>query len=371
MKRVLHILEIVFYIVFAAAFIGLLFFFLGIQPMLGNANQMNIWICICIVCGGMLMMAIYNLSLRFITRREKAALCFAIFCIGQSVRFFFMPGSIGWQLFPGLPEFLVIIGLRQIPYAISLVGLILFVYTVFGEGRSAKIKYALIAMSASVSLSITLLGLDNTIWRAILGLPVVAVYATVCIAVIVKSHEYRKNRLSVLYLFGFIMFIVSGFFTATAYTAAPYIAVAFNFVFAVIHSVLLSDRLVKTEAALYESIQKAEMLADKLKRERSIRKADTVISFGPVTLDVMSQQAYLDGEKIMLSPKEFALLHFFITNERKTVNAAALYEKIWGQPMNNDDKAVKSTVSRLRIKLEGSGYSITNKRGEGYCFEPE
>ena len=104
MKHILHALEIVFYTVFGMAFLGALFYFLAIQPMLGEADQTAIWVCICLACGGMLMMAIYNLSLRFFTRREKAALYFAIFCLGQSLRFFFMPGSIGWRLMAKRPS---------------------------------------------------------------------------------------------------------------------------------------------------------------------------------------------------------------------------------------------------------------------------
>ncbi|MDR2713448.1 MAG: sensor histidine kinase [Clostridiales bacterium] len=289
MKRFLSTLEIAFYALFAAVFIGLLFYFLGIQPMSGGANQLNIWICICLVCGGMLMMALYNLSLRFFTRREKAALYFAIFCLGQSLRFLFMPGSIGWQLFPSLPELFATIWLRQIPYTIALIGLILFVYEIFGAGRSKKIKYALIIVSAAVNVAIILMGLD-TVWRAILGLPLVAVYAAICIGVILKSGEYRQNRLSVLYLFGFILYIFSGFFTTTSYNAAPYIAVAFNFVFAIIHSILLSDRFAKAlkgveEANLVLEDKVAERTAklqetatDLAASERSVREAVANIS---------------------------------------------------------------------------------------------
>ena len=282
MKRVLHWLEIAFYIVFTLVFIGLLFYFLGVQPMRDEANQMNIWICICIVCGGMLMMAIYNLSLRFFIQREKAALYFAIFCLGQSLRFFFMPGSIGWQLFDSLPELFVILGLRQIPYAISLAGLILFVYEIFGEGRSVKLKYALVAVTVSMSFAITAFGLDNTIWRIILGLPLVVVYSSACIAVIMKSPEFRRNRLSILYLGGFFLYVISGFFASTAINAAPYIVVVFNFIFAIIHSILLSDRFAKTEAALHESNQKAELLSAKTtlytQINHDIRTPLTVIS---------------------------------------------------------------------------------------------
>ena len=263
MNRTLRILETVFYSIFAVAIIGLLFYFLGIQPLRGEANQTNIWICICLVCGGLLTMAVYNLSLRFFIRREKAALYFAVFCVGQTLRFFFMPGSIGWQLFPGLPEQFAILILRQIPYSISLAGLILFVYEIFGEGRSIKIKRMLITVTVSLSFAITAFGFDHTVWRAILGLPLVVMYATACIVVIVKSPEFHKNRLSVLYLIGFILFAVSGFFASTAIVAAPYIVVAFNFVFAVIHSILLSDRFAKIKMALDETKQKADMLAAK------------------------------------------------------------------------------------------------------------
>jgi signal transduction histidine kinase len=282
MKRVLHTLEIIFYAVFALGFIGLLFYFLGVQPMRGVANQINIWICICLVSGGMLAMAVYNLSLRFFARREKAALCFAVFCIGQTFRFFFMPGSIGWQLFPGLPEQFIILVLRQIPYAISLAGLILFVYEIFGEGRSAKLKYVLIAVTTTMSFAITAFGFDHSIWRAVLGLPLVVIYSAACIAVIVKSPEYRRNRLSVLYLLGFILYAISGFFASTAIYDAPYIVVVFNFIFAVIHSILLSDRFAKTETALYESTQKTEILAAKTaiytQINHDIRTPLTVIS---------------------------------------------------------------------------------------------
>jgi DNA-binding response OmpR family regulator len=39
--------------------------------------------------------------------------------------------------------------------------------------------------------------------------------------------------------------------------------------------------------------------------------------------------------------------------------------------MRGDAQAIKSAISRLRKKLDGSGYVITNERGEGYCFETE
>jgi DNA-binding response OmpR family regulator len=65
----------------------------------------------------------------------------------------------------------------------------------------------------------------------------------------------------------------------------------------------------------------------------------------------------------------FALLLFFVQREGKTVSGEYLYENIWGQSMAEDSSAMKNMIYRLRKKQSGSGYTITNERGEGYCFE--
>jgi DNA-binding response OmpR family regulator len=49
--------------------------------------------------------------------------------------------------------------------------------------------------------------------------------------------------------------------------------------------------------------------------------------------------------------------------------AEYIHEQVWGQSMEGDFNAVKTTVYSLRKKLKGSGYTITNDRGKGYCFE--
>ena len=101
------------------------------------------------------------------------------------------------------------------------------------------------------------------------------------------------------------------------------------------------------------------------------RKPAVNIHFGLLKLDSVAQQAYLSGEDLLLSPKEFAILHLLVANENRTMSAAMIYERIWGQHMNNDDSAVKNAVSRLRKKISGSGYSITTERGEGYCLRSD
>jgi len=93
------------------------------------------------------------------------------------------------------------------------------------------------------------------------------------------------------------------------------------------------------------------------------------LSRGPIKLDVAAQRGFLNGRDMVLSPKEFALLYLFVEREGEALSAETLYEKVWQAPMNKDDRAVRFQVSQLRAKLDGSGYTIGNKRGEGYCFE--
>lgn len=107
---------------------------------------------------------------------------------------------------------------------------------------------------------------------------------------------------------------------------------------------------------------------------RLLQKAEQVpetIKKGPVTLHISSMTAYLKGEDMLLTQKEFSLLLLFAQNEGRTMSAEYIYEKVWGQNMMGDVRAVKFQVSNLRKKLEGSGYAIPAVRGGGYRFEPE
>ena len=95
------------------------------------------------------------------------------------------------------------------------------------------------------------------------------------------------------------------------------------------------------------------------------------ITKGRLTLDVPSGIALLDEADLLLAKKEFALLLIFVQNPERMIDGEYLYEKVWNQPMSGDANALKSTIKRLRGKIEGSGWQIEWSRGEGYCFEKE
>jgi len=95
------------------------------------------------------------------------------------------------------------------------------------------------------------------------------------------------------------------------------------------------------------------------------------IKIGSLTLEPASCRALMNGEDMLLSQKEYALLQLFVQRPEKILSAEYLYEKAWGQEMGGDDSALRSAMKRLRKKLVNSGYMIVSERGEGFVLERE
>ena len=113
-----------------------------------------------------------------------------------------------------------------------------------------------------------------------------------------------------------------------------------------------------------------ELLFERIKKGlRHNRKAQQMIKRGSLTLDIVASQAYMDDNDLVLTQKEFALLLTLIQYEGQNMNAADLYERVWKSPMNDDNQAVKIAISRLRSKIEDSGFTVSfDKRKNGYSF---
>lgn len=101
---------------------------------------------------------------------------------------------------------------------------------------------------------------------------------------------------------------------------------------------------------------------------RNAQRVPERVTCGTLSFDIFSAQAFINDVNIMLNPKEFALLLLFAQNENKTMNAEYLYKKVWGGPMYHNRNALQTIVSRLRKKLESTGYFIHSLYGGGYVF---
>ena len=108
--------------------------------------------------------------------------------------------------------------------------------------------------------------------------------------------------------------------------------------------------------------------------QRLLQNADQMpetIAKGRLSLRIPPMIATIDSVDLLLSQKEFALLLLFVNHENHALAAEYIYEQVWGQPMASSTGAVRFQISRLRKKIDGSGYAIVFKKGAGYCFEQE
>ena len=101
---------------------------------------------------------------------------------------------------------------------------------------------------------------------------------------------------------------------------------------------------------------------------RNAQRVPERVTCGTLSFDIFSSQAFIKDVNMMLNPKEFALLLLFSQNENKTMHAEYLYRKVWGEPMIYNKNALHTMVSRLRRKLESTGYFIHSLYGDGYVF---
>jgi len=103
---------------------------------------------------------------------------------------------------------------------------------------------------------------------------------------------------------------------------------------------------------------------------RDTEKAQTFIR-GALTLDIVAVRAFLNGEDMLLSTREFSVLLFLLKNEGKTLSAGEIYEGAWKQPMSGNASSLWKCISRLKRKLAVSagGITLTNFRNEGYMLE--
>jgi DNA-binding response OmpR family regulator len=90
-----------------------------------------------------------------------------------------------------------------------------------------------------------------------------------------------------------------------------------------------------------------------------------VLERGDVSLDPGRRVAFRAGQRLELSPKEFALLEYLLAAGDRVVSAEELLERVWDEAADPFTTAVKQTMRRLRAKL-GDPPVIRTVREGGY-----
>jgi DNA-binding winged helix-turn-helix (wHTH) protein len=102
-----------------------------------------------------------------------------------------------------------------------------------------------------------------------------------------------------------------------------------------------------------------------LEWKRSEFATEERLKIGSVVVDRAAHEVSVDGRRVTLTAKEFALLAFLAANRGRVFTREALLARVWGSRYEGGARTVDIHVRRLRAKL-GEALPLETLRGAGY-----
>lgn len=95
------------------------------------------------------------------------------------------------------------------------------------------------------------------------------------------------------------------------------------------------------------------------------------LTAGKIRINIMKRNVTVNNSHIVLTPKEFDLLYYFILNRGLILSREQILNAVWGYEFMGDLRTVDTHVKQLRNKIgDCTGYIRTIHR-VGYQFEVE
>lgn len=104
---------------------------------------------------------------------------------------------------------------------------------------------------------------------------------------------------------------------------------------------------------------------------RTQNAQDEKMSAGGIVLDKAAHQAFVDGQPIDLSVKEFELLAYFLENQGIALSRETILNHVWNYDYYGDARTIDTHVKKLRSKMGEKGNLIKTVWGLGYKFEKD
>jgi two-component system OmpR family response regulator len=106
-----------------------------------------------------------------------------------------------------------------------------------------------------------------------------------------------------------------------------------------------------------------------LRRTRGGDQQPARLVVAGLELDQDSHEVWRDGAPVALSPTEFKLLRFLMTNAGRVVSRAQILDHVWDYDFNGEGNVVESFISYLRRKVDRADTRLIHTiRGVGYVL---
>jgi two-component system copper resistance phosphate regulon response regulator CusR len=136
------------------------------------------------------------------------------------------------------------------------------------------------------------------------------------------------------------------------------------------------DRVKGLEMGADDYLVKPFAFSELLARIRTIlrrgpaRQPET-LRVGGLEIDLIRHKATRGGQRLDLTPKEFALLSLLIRRKGEVLSRTLIAEQVWDMHFDSDTNVVDVSVRRLRAKVDDAYPQklIHTVRGSGYVCE--
>ena len=93
--------------------------------------------------------------------------------------------------------------------------------------------------------------------------------------------------------------------------------------------------------------------------------------FGDLSIDTASHTVKVAGQEAPLTPKEFDLLVFLVSNKGIALSREKILQKVWNYDYYGEDRTVDTHIKMLRGHLGPCRNYIVTVWGIGYKFDPD
>lgn len=118
-----------------------------------------------------------------------------------------------------------------------------------------------------------------------------------------------------------------------------------------------------------EVMARINAVTKRKKAEKEQVNVKDVFTFEGLTVDIVGRNVYVDGEKVILTPKEYDILFYLVKNRGIALSREKLLTDVWGFDFYGDDRTVDTHIKMLRGSLKQYRKFIITLRGLGYKFE--
>ncbi|CAB3868640.1 heavy metal response regulator transcription factor [Achromobacter piechaudii] len=97
----------------------------------------------------------------------------------------------------------------------------------------------------------------------------------------------------------------------------------------------------------------------------------TAFQIDDLTVDLLARKAMRSGDRLELTPKEFALLSLLARHQGEILSKLMIAEQVWDMNFDSDSNVVEVAVKRLRAKVDAPypHKLLHTVRGMGYVLE--